>query len=52
MKYSELHRKIIQAGWKFNHAAGSHYYYTEEGKSIAQCLTTAVKEITKVCNVA
>ena len=27
MKYSELHRKIIQAGWKFNHAAGSHYYY-------------------------
>lgn len=60
MKYSELHRKIIQAGWKFNHAAGSHYYYTEEGKSIGpvpyhcskrdnQSLQRSMERVFKLC---
>lgn len=28
MKYSELHRRFIKAGWKFDHAEGSHYFYS------------------------
>ena len=32
MKYSEFHRKILAAGWKFSHAEGSHYFYTKNGK--------------------
>ena len=32
MKYSEFHRKIVKAGWKFSHATGSHYFYTKDGK--------------------
>ena len=47
MKYSELHRKIIQAGWKFDHAAGSHYYYTKEGKIIGPVPYHGSKEIPK-----
>ena len=27
MKYKEFHRKIVAAGWKFDHAEGSHYFY-------------------------
>lgn len=27
MKYSELHRRFIKAGYKFHHAEGSHYFY-------------------------
>lgn len=32
MKYSEFHRKIVKAGWKFSHATGSHYFYFKNGK--------------------
>lgn len=32
MKYTEFHRKIIKAGWKFNHAEDSHYFYEKDGK--------------------
>ena len=32
MKYTELHRKITNSGWKFHHAAGSHYFYEKDGK--------------------
>lgn len=31
MKYSEFHRKIVQNGWKYSHAEGSHYFYTKAG---------------------
>ena len=32
MKYSEFHRKIISTGWKYHHAAGSHYFYIKNDK--------------------
>ncbi len=32
MKYTEFHRKIIKAGWRFKHAEGSHYFYEKDGK--------------------
>lgn len=32
MKYSEFHKKIRQAGWKYHHAEGSHYFYIKDGK--------------------
>ncbi len=32
MKYTELHRKFVKAGWQFHHAAGSHYFYEKDGK--------------------
>jgi len=31
MKYTEFHRKIVKNGWKYSHAAGSHYFYTKDG---------------------
>ncbi|MBR5921309.1 MAG: type II toxin-antitoxin system HicA family toxin [Bacteroidales bacterium] len=31
MKYTELHRRFIRAGWKFDHAEGSHYFYVKNG---------------------
>lgn len=31
MKYKEFHRKIVSAGWKFDHAEGSHYFYVKDG---------------------
>ena len=31
MKYTELHRKIVKAGWIFHHAEGSHYFYIKDG---------------------
>lgn len=32
MKSKELHRRFIRAGYKFDHAEGSHYFYTKNGK--------------------
>lgn len=32
MKYKEFHQKIKAAGWKFDHAKGSHYFYLKDGK--------------------
>ena len=31
MKYSEFHRRIVRNGWAFDHARGSHYFYTKDG---------------------
>lgn len=31
MKYSELHRRFVKAGWTFDHAEGSHYFYIKDG---------------------
>jgi predicted RNA binding protein YcfA (HicA-like mRNA interferase family) len=31
MKSSELHRRFIKAGYKFDHAEGSHYFYIKDG---------------------
>lgn len=31
MKYSEFHRRIVKAGWKFVSASGSHYFYEKAG---------------------
>ncbi|MBR6879437.1 MAG: type II toxin-antitoxin system HicA family toxin [Bacteroidales bacterium] len=31
MKYKELHRRFIKAGWRFDHAEGSHYFYVKDG---------------------
>lgn len=31
MKYSELHRRFVKAGWIFDHAEGSHYFYVKDG---------------------
>ena len=31
MKYTEFHRMITRNGWKFSHAAGSHYFYKKDG---------------------
>ncbi len=31
MKSKELHRRFTKAGWKFDHAEGSHYFYTKGG---------------------
>lgn len=32
MKYKEFHLKIKAAGWKYDHAEGSHYFYKKEIK--------------------
>lgn len=31
MKYTELHRRFIKAGWTFEYADGSHYFYRKDG---------------------
>ena len=31
VKYTELHNRFKKAGWKFDHAEGSHYYYVKDG---------------------
>ena len=31
MKSTELHRRFIKAGYKFDHAEGSHYFYIKNG---------------------
>ena len=31
MKSKELHRRFIKAGYKFDHAEGSHYFYIKNG---------------------
>ncbi|MDE7165922.1 MAG: type II toxin-antitoxin system HicA family toxin [Bacteroidaceae bacterium] len=32
MKYTELHRRFVKAGWKYSHAEGSHYFYVKDGR--------------------
>lgn len=31
MKSNELHRRFLKAGYKFHHAAVSHYFYEKDG---------------------
>ena len=31
MKSNELHRRFVKAGYKFDHAEGSHYFYMKNG---------------------
>ena len=31
MKYTELHRRFQKAGYKYDHAEGSHYFYIKDG---------------------
>lgn len=31
MKSNELHRRFLKAGYKFHHAADSHYIYEKDG---------------------
>lgn len=47
MKYTELHKKFIKAGWKFHHAEGSHYYYIKDGKLSEPVPYHGAKEIGK-----
>lgn len=32
MKFSEIHNRFKKAGWTFDHAEGSHYYYVKDEK--------------------
>lgn len=32
MKSRELHNRFIKAGWRFDHAEGSHYFYVKDGE--------------------
>ena len=32
MKFSEIHNRLKKAGWVFDHAEGSHYYYVKDGR--------------------
>lgn len=32
MKYTEMHRRFIRVGYKFDHAEGSHYFYIKDGE--------------------
>lgn len=47
MKYSELHKKMIKKGWKFDHAEGSHYFYVKDGKKSEPIPYHGSKEIGK-----
>ena len=47
MKYSEFHRKILAAGWKFSHAEGSHYFYTKNGKLSEPVPYHGAKEVSR-----
>ena len=31
VKSKELHRRFVKAGWVFDHAEGSHYFYVKDG---------------------
>lgn len=47
MKYRELHRRFIAAGWKYHHADGSHYFYVKNGKMSEPIPFHGAKEIGK-----
>lgn len=32
MKFKEFHKLIVAAGWEFDHAKGSHYFYKKDGR--------------------
>ena len=45
MKYTELHRRFKKAGYKFDHAEGSHYFYIKDGKLTEPIPYHGAKEI-------
>ena len=47
MKSSELHRRFTKAGWKFDHAEGSHYYYVKDGQMTEPIPYHGAKEMGK-----
>ncbi|MBQ3851317.1 MAG: type II toxin-antitoxin system HicA family toxin [Bacteroidales bacterium] len=47
MKYSELHKRFIRSGWIFDHAVGSHYFYTKDGIKSGPIPFHGSKEIPK-----
>ena len=47
MKYSEIHRMFIKAGWKLDHAEGSHYFYMKNGELSEPIPYHGSKEIPK-----
>lgn len=47
MKYTELHRKLVAAGWVFKKASGSHYFYEKDGKTSQPVPFHGSKEIGK-----
>lgn len=36
MKSSEIHRLFLKAGYKFNHAEGSHYFYKDKEGNLTE----------------
>ncbi|MGM9684924.1 MAG: type II toxin-antitoxin system HicA family toxin [Bacteroidaceae bacterium] len=47
MKYSELHRRFVKAGYQFSHSEGSHYFYKKEGVLTEPIPYHGSKEISK-----
>ena len=47
VKYTELHNRFKKAGWKFDHAEGSHYYYVKDGVMTEAIPYHGAKEIGK-----
>ncbi|MBR1465056.1 MAG: type II toxin-antitoxin system HicA family toxin [Bacteroidaceae bacterium] len=47
MKYTELHRRFIKAGYTFSHAEGSHYFYKKDGQLTEPIPYHGAKEISK-----
>lgn len=47
MKYTELKRRFIKAGYKYHHAEGSHYFYIKDGKLTEPIPYHGAKEIGK-----
>lgn len=47
MKYTELHKRFISAGWKYLYAEGSHYFYEKDGKKSEPIPYHGSKEIGK-----
>ena len=41
----ELHRRFIKAGYKFDHAEGSHYFYIKNGELTEPIPYHGAKEI-------
>ena len=36
MKYTELHRKFLKKGYKFDHTTGSHYFYRDNEGNLTE----------------
>lgn len=47
MKYSEIHRRFIAAGWRFLYSTGSHYFYEKDGVKSEPVPYHGAKEIGK-----